>query len=220
MTMTTTIVSHRFTGFHVKPYRHRSQSLFSNFNPLGLLEVRSSFLGSRSSEYLIRNRQEREYESQPIKRSKMVFTVYADVSPAAPVPSGPPPANSWKKWIIGIILTVVLPFVARKWKLLLRLKQGFEMVAHTAEEVAEVVEKVAQQVDDVAENVADHLPDGALKKAVTVVENVAEKTARNAHYADKIIEKVDEVVEKKLDSMIEAGANRGKASSKEAKAQK
>ncbi|KAI9200851.1 hypothetical protein LWI28_014084 [Acer negundo] len=61
----------------------------------------------------------------------------------------------------------------------------------TAEHVAEIVEDVAEKVEKVAEEVADHLPQGGrLKDAVTLIENVAKETAKDAHLADQFIEKV------------------------------
>lgn len=44
---------------------------------------------------------------------------------------------------------------------------------------------------NVAEEIADHLPqDGKLKESVTFVKNVAKETAKDAHIAEDIIEKI------------------------------
>jgi hypothetical protein len=50
---------------------------------------------------------------------------------------------------------------------------------------------VAEQVDKVAEDIADDLPAGGkLKEAVTFIENLAERTAKDAQLVDDTIEKV------------------------------
>jgi hypothetical protein len=50
---------------------------------------------------------------------------------------------------------------------------------------------VAEQVDKVAEDIADDLPAGGkLKEAVTFIENLAERAAKDAQLVDDTIEKV------------------------------
>lgn len=46
-------------------------------------------------------------------------------------------------------------------------------------------------MDKVAEEVADHLPAGGkLQQAATLIEHLAEETAKSAHLVDEAIEKV------------------------------
>ncbi|XP_059455356.1 uncharacterized protein LOC132185615 [Corylus avellana] len=139
-------------------------------------------------------------------------------SPLPPLPSDPSP-GSWKVWIFGMIATVILPFLGNKWGPLLRLKREVETAANTVEAVAEVIEKVAEQVDKVAEEVADHLPAGGkLQQAATLIEHLAEETAKSAHLVDEAIEKVEEM-EKQVESWIDPLAEEAKPMPKEANGQ-
>lgn len=66
-----------------------------------------------------------------------------------------------------------------------------ETVVETAEAVTEAIENVAEEVDRVAEEVAGHLPAGGkLKQVATLIEHIAEETAKDAQMADDAIEKV------------------------------
>lgn len=56
--------------------------------------------------------------------------------------------------------------------------------------MTDIVEEVADKVEQVAEEVAEHLPDGKLKDAVTMVEHLAETAGKDAHLAGDIIDKV------------------------------
>jgi uncharacterized protein Yka (UPF0111/DUF47 family) len=130
------------------------------------------------------------------------MAVYSSVLPGPPLPSDPS-HGSWKAWIFGMIVTVILPFLGNKWGPLLKLKSEVDETANKVEAIAEAVEKVAEQVDKVAEEVADDLPAGGkLKEAVTLIENLAEQTAKTAHLVDETIEKVEEV-EEQVESLIE-----------------
>ncbi|XP_062157614.1 uncharacterized protein LOC133865257 [Alnus glutinosa] len=137
------------------------------------------------------------------------------VLPGAPLPSNPSP-GSWKVWIFGMIATVILPFLGNKWGPLLRLKRQVDTAANTVEAVAEIIEKVAEKVDKVAEDVADHLPAGGrLREAATLIEHLAEETAKGAHLVDEAIEKVEEV-ERQVESLIEPLTEEAKPMPKEA----
>ncbi|KAF2299731.1 hypothetical protein GH714_002908 [Hevea brasiliensis] len=118
------------------------------------------------------------------------MVVHNGVHPEPALPSDPS-SGSWKMWILGMIITVIIPFWRNKWWPLLKLKDRVESVVETAEHVTEIVEKVAEEVEKVSEEVADHLPEGGkLKESVTFVENVAKETAKDAHLALEVIEKV------------------------------
>ncbi|XP_057974238.1 uncharacterized protein LOC131162099 [Malania oleifera] len=107
-----------------------------------------------------------------------------------------------------MLLTIILPFLKHKWGPLLKLTREIETAAEATEHVTEMVEKVAEEVEKVTEEVVDELPEGGkLKKAVAFVENVAKETAKDAHLAQDIIEKVEETA-KEMDSFLEpADAN-------------
>ncbi|XP_024184113.1 uncharacterized protein LOC112189074 isoform X2 [Rosa chinensis] len=120
----------------------------------------------------------------------------------APTPSGAP-SHSWG-WMIGMLLTVVIPFWRHKWGPFQIIKNKVDMVMNTVEVVAEVVETVAHKVEEVADGIADKLPeDGKLKAAVETVEAIAKETAKDAHMVDKLIENV-EAAEDKVEDFFES----------------
>ncbi|OMP07495.1 hypothetical protein CCACVL1_01292, partial [Corchorus capsularis] len=67
------------------------------------------------------------------------------------VGSGPslpdPNPGSWKFWLLGMLMSVVLPFWRGKWGPLMKIKQEVETIIDTVEAVTDVVEKVAEQVE-------------------------------------------------------------------------
>ncbi|KAH6759151.1 hypothetical protein C2S51_019386 [Perilla frutescens var. frutescens] len=128
-------------------------------------------------------------------RSKGRFIVRSVVQPEVPPPSGPP--FNLINWILGIAVTVVLPFFSKKWTSLLRIKNEVETAVEIAEEIVEAVEKVAEGVEKAAENLAEDLPEGGgLRKAVDFVEHAAERANKDAHIVGDFIDKVQEVEEK------------------------
>ncbi|XP_024932087.3 uncharacterized protein LOC112492528 isoform X2 [Ziziphus jujuba] len=124
---------------------------------------------------------------------------------------GAPSNNSWKGWILGMVISLILPFWRSKWGPLLKIKKEVDMVVESVENVAEIVEMVAEKVEEVADNIADKLPgDGKLKEALRLVENVAKETAKDAHLVDQLMEKVEEV-EEKVESFMEPVLHEDKA---------
>ncbi|KAJ6709548.1 hypothetical protein OIU74_010610 [Salix koriyanagi] len=122
------------------------------------------------------------------KNTKMQMAVYSSVGTGSAHPSAPSP---WKGWILGVLLSVILPFCRNKWGGLLLMKDKIEAVVELADQVADIVEEVAEGVEKVADEVADHLPEGGrLKQVATFVENVARETAKDADLIDDVIEKV------------------------------
>ncbi|CAD5191395.1 unnamed protein product [Musa acuminata subsp. malaccensis] len=119
------------------------------------------------------------------------------------------PLSTWARWVLGSMLTLILPFWEKKWRTLLRIEGEVEMVTDAVEEVFEVVEKVATVVEKVSSEVAERLPEeGKLKDAVLSVEHVSREAAEDAHLAKDIIHKLDEVkqeVELILESVVDAG---------------
>ncbi|XP_009780660.1 uncharacterized protein LOC107785590 [Nicotiana tabacum] len=155
-----------------------------------------SFLGSRKG----------LLTSDKIKRK---FVVSSNGQPGGPFPS-PPSSNPFNGWLIGILLSIILPFFRNKWGSLLQLKNKVEDVIETVEEVVEEVENVAEEVDKVAEEIGKDLPEGLLKDTLKAVENFSEETAKFAHAAGDIIDKVQDVelkAENRVKSSVESGTD-------------
>ncbi|KAK4387355.1 hypothetical protein Sango_2342100 [Sesamum angolense] len=71
--------------------------------------------------------------------------------------------------------------------------------------MAETVENVAEAVDKAIDQIADHLPKEAkLRKVIHIVEDVAEKTAKNAHILGDVIDKLQEIEETVAKSVVES----------------
>ncbi|XP_010681025.2 uncharacterized protein LOC104896041 [Beta vulgaris subsp. vulgaris] len=114
-----------------------------------------------------------------------------EVSAATP---GPSSENPWYKWLLGVIISLVFPFARNKWGPLLTLKNKVDTAVETVEVVVETVEKVAEGVYHVADEVANQLPEGGkLQNIVCEVANVAEEAAKDAHFVDQLIEKVEDI---------------------------
>ncbi|KAJ8772229.1 hypothetical protein K2173_027406 [Erythroxylum novogranatense] len=143
--------------------------------------------------------------------------VYGVIESGSTIISDPSP-GSWNFWILGIIVTVILPFTKSKWGPLLKIKEKFDSSLQTAEQVTEVVEEVAEEVEKVAEEVADKLPaEGAFKEAVLFVEVVAKETVKDAKLADDVLERVEKM-EKEVVSAVESDIDKASWIAKEAKA--
>ncbi|KAI7746012.1 hypothetical protein M8C21_005352, partial [Ambrosia artemisiifolia] len=121
--------------------------------------------------------------------------------PGVPLPSGSP-SGSMRNWIVGIVLTFVLPFCTHKWGPLLLIKNKVDNVVNTAEYIMETIESVAEKVDNVIDNITDDLPENSsLRKTMEAVDELVEGVAKSAHIANDIIDKVEEV-EDRLESLI------------------
>nr|POE85951.1 hypothetical protein CFP56_23535 [Quercus suber] len=146
-------------------------------------------------------------------------TVRSSIPPVPPIPSSPASPGPWKHWIVGLIVSAILPFLGIKLGPLLKLKEEVDTVVEAAEEVAEVVEKVAEEVDKVAEEISEHLPEGGkLRVAAKIIEKVAEKTAEDAQLVEDVIDKF-EAVEKDVESLIDPVVDQAKKTSKEENSQ-
>ncbi|XP_030949889.1 uncharacterized protein LOC115973788 isoform X2 [Quercus lobata] len=154
-----------------------------------------------------------------VSKRKMDVTVHSSIPPVPSIPSNPASPGPWKHWIVGLIVSAILPLFGIKFGPLLKLKQEVDTVVEAAEEVAEVVEKVAEEVDKVAEEISEHLPEGGkLRVAVKIIEKVAEKTAKDAQLVEDVIDKVEEV-EKDVESLIDPVIDQAKKTSKEENSQ-
>ncbi|XP_050377670.1 uncharacterized protein LOC126794917 [Argentina anserina] len=163
-------------------------------------------LNQRESCHFLGNRNLRS-SSTSLQRfqigSKILLMVVNSVDPRTPpLPSDPSGGGSWKMWLFGILFSVIIPFTKNKWYPLLKLKEQVETALDAAEEVAEIVEKVSEKVEEVADEIGNHLPEGKLRHAAMLVEELADKTGKAAALADDIIEKTEEV-EREVDDIIE-----------------
>ncbi|XP_076909639.1 uncharacterized protein LOC143566991 [Bidens hawaiensis] len=179
--------SHNFASFSYNP---TSQTSFSKSKDLSSYDVHG--FGTRSLRY------------DPMKIiPRRSFVVRSNVTPppGVPLPSGSP-SGSMRNWIVGIVITFVLPFCTHKWGPLLVLKNRVDNVVDTAEYIMETIEAVAEKVDNVIDHITDDLPENStLRKTMEAVDELVEGVAKSAHIANNIIDKVEEV-EDKLESMI------------------
>ncbi|XP_058087488.1 uncharacterized protein LOC131234561 isoform X2 [Magnolia sinica] len=112
---------------------------------------------------------------------------------AAPEVAAKSPYPAWVTWILGAILSMVLPFWKTKLMAFLKLE---DMLEKAVENVAEEVEKVAGAVEKAIEEVEEKLPaDGKLKQAFVAVENAVKEVEKDAEIAEELIHKVDEMKE-------------------------
>ncbi|KAF7140227.1 hypothetical protein RHSIM_Rhsim06G0077100 [Rhododendron simsii] len=171
------------TGLRTRPHT-KSQTLkyFSPISRSKISKQKSCFLVNQPSRY--------SYSSKG-KRDMVVFSNLLPDVPA--LPSGPP-SDSWKSWILGAVITIILPFITHKWGPLLQFTKKIETVVETVDQVAEVIEQVAEGVEKVADEIGDNLAEGGkLRGAFDSIENAARKAADGAHLVDQILDKVEEV---------------------------
>ncbi|VFQ86767.1 unnamed protein product [Cuscuta campestris] len=130
--------------------------------------------------------------------------------PLPPSASSPDTYNPLKGWLIGILISAVIPFFRHKLGSFMQIKNAISEV----EEVVHGVEKVAEVVDKAAEEIGGKLPAGKLKDAVGVVERAAEKADKDAEALGEIIDKVEEVeetVEEGVQSLVELARHQAPA---------
>ncbi|CAH9078418.1 unnamed protein product [Cuscuta europaea] len=130
----------------------------------------------------------------------------AGVEPAAGSFLDPDPI---KGWLIGLLLSAVVPFFRHKFGSLMQIRNSIEQV----EEVVHGLEKVAEVVDKVAEEIGGTLPDGSLKEAVAMVERAAEKADKSAENLGELIDKVEELgekVEERVESLVALARHQAK----------
>ncbi|XP_021284604.1 uncharacterized protein LOC110416825 [Herrania umbratica] len=139
------------------------------------------------------------------KMNNMVVCCSLEPGPATPFPFNLIPAGTnWQFWILGVIISVLLPFTTSKWGPLLKLKNEADNMMEAAERITDVVEEVAEKVEKIADEVGDRLPEGGkLQATLQLVEDLAEETAENARRAGDLIDKVQEM-EDKMESYMES----------------
>ncbi|GER30076.1 nuclear transport factor 2 family protein, partial [Striga asiatica] len=110
------------------------------------------------------------------------------------------------KWLLGSILSMLLPLWNNKWDKLLKLEVKATKVVDEVEAVAEVVAEVAATADKALAEVAKQLPDNSkLKEAAQVMEHVSNVAAQEAKLVEDIIHKVGDLKQnlEDLDAMVE-----------------
>ncbi|KAI3513718.1 hypothetical protein L1887_21057 [Cichorium endivia] len=175
------------------------QSFF--FNPL----TKRPFLKSNKSAWNLHGRNCRSLQylsmSMNLQRATLVRQSNINPPPEPPLPSGSP-SGSLRNWIVGLVLTFILPFFTHKWGSWLLLKNQVDQKIEATEHVVKAVESAADKLDKVIDGITDDLPDGSkLKKALEFLDEIAEGVAKTAHVADDFINKVEET-EDKLESLI------------------
>ncbi|KAL2343822.1 hypothetical protein Fmac_005107 [Flemingia macrophylla] len=117
-------------------------------------------------------------------------------------PEAPPPAPAskfftfahWLRWVLGMVLSLLLPFWKPYWKQLQIIEEEAELVVEEVEEVAKVVEKVATVSEKVSEDIAEMLPEDAkLRKAVLLVEQASKEAVHDAQLTEEFAHKVEEL---------------------------
>ncbi|KAA8538127.1 hypothetical protein F0562_027735 [Nyssa sinensis] len=212
MASTRLIVPYSSNRLHIRPFCKVQNSIFSPISYSAISKHRdgSRLLTGQSLQYLSTQ------TPQSDRNTKMDLIVCSSVQPGAPLPSGGSPSNSWRGWMLGMLITIILPFMKHKWGPLFQLTKRVENAVEAAEFVVETIENVAKKVEEVAEDIADEIPAGGkLKEAIDFVEQVAEGTAKAAHLVDGVIDKFQEV-EEKVESMMEPVKDEANEVAKEA----
>ncbi|KAH6760130.1 hypothetical protein C2S52_009424 [Perilla frutescens var. hirtella] len=121
------------------------------------------------------------------------------------------PSSSWQKWLIGLLLTVILPAVGYKGGLFSNLKSKIDKAVETVEHVAEMVEEVAEKAEKIVEEVEEKLPeDSKLKDALESFEGLAKMAVTEAKKAEDVVNKVKDVEEELEATLIKARKDQAK----------
>ncbi|KAK4784023.1 hypothetical protein SAY86_018391 [Trapa natans] len=115
---------------------------------------------------------------------------------------------AWTRWMIGSLLTLLLPFLKVRWGSKLERIQGeAEIVVEEVEKVAEMVEKVATVAEKVSEEAAESIQDenSKLKEAAMWVEKASKEAAHDAQLTQDLIHKVEAIEQDMgdLEGMVE-----------------
>ncbi|KAK6156779.1 hypothetical protein DH2020_011027 [Rehmannia glutinosa] len=114
--------------------------------------------------------------------------------------------SNWVKWLLGSIISFMLPLWTNKWHNLLTLEGKAVKVVEEVEVVAEVVEKVATTTDKALAEVVNQLPDNSkLKEAAQIMEHVSSVAAQDAQLIENIFHKAGDVKQdvEELEKMVE-----------------
>ncbi|XP_073156264.1 uncharacterized protein [Henckelia pumila] len=121
--------------------------------------------------------------------------------------SSPDPATApWKKWLVGILLTVILPAIGHKGGLFVGLKAKIDKAIEKVELVTEVVEEIADEAEKIVEELEAKLPgDSKLRKTLDKFDNLAKLAVNEAKQAEDIVHKVREVEQEVENELLKAG---------------
>ncbi|KAK4417110.1 hypothetical protein Salat_2536500 [Sesamum alatum] len=127
------------------------------------------------------------------------FKIKASASPNNPF-------SSWQKWLLGLLLTVILPALGYKGGLFLNLKSKIDNAIETVEHVTEVVEEVAEEAEKIVEEVEEKLPgDSQIKEALESLDDLARKAVLEAKKAEDVVHKVKDAEEEIEEAMVKTG---------------
>ncbi|KAM7518544.1 hypothetical protein LguiB_017506 [Lonicera macranthoides] len=174
--------------FNMKPSQRFQSNLLRPVSNFGVPKQRIG-LGFFST------RRSNDFSAIKIKRD---FAVHSSILPGG----SSSPSNSMKGWLLGMVVTIVLPFFTHKWGPLLKWTKSIESVVETVEQITNSVESVAEKLHEVAENIEESLPQGNLRNVFDFIENTAEEIAKGADVAGDLIDKIQEV-EDKVEAFIE-----------------
>ncbi|KAM5575363.1 hypothetical protein ABKV19_014368 [Rosa sericea] len=102
--------------------------------------------------------------------------------------------SNWVRWILGALLSILIPVWTHKyWGNLQKIEGEAEVVMEEVDNVAKVVERVATVAEKVSADVADKLPTDhtRLKEIALLIERVSELAAQDARLTQDFIHKVD-----------------------------
>ncbi|XP_075481931.1 uncharacterized protein LOC142522433 [Primulina tabacum] len=119
--------------------------------------------------------------------------------------SSDPSTAPWKKWLLGVLFTVILPAAGHKGGLFVGLKAKIDKAIETVEVVTDVVEGIAEETDKIVEEVESKLPgDSKLRKTLDKLDDLTKKAVDEAKQAEDIIHKVREVEQDIEDELSKA----------------
>ncbi|CAN0923149.1 hypothetical protein LINGRAHAP2_LOCUS33431 [Linum grandiflorum] len=136
-------------------------------------------------------------------KSKNLVVVHSNVGPG-PTASDPstPPGSNWRGWLVGVLMSFLLPLWRNQLWSLKKLEDKVEAVVETIEEVVETVEEVAEKVEEVAEEMGKSMPEGKLKHMLEDIEEAADKAEKAAELAHQVLDKV-QAAEDQVESLID-----------------
>ncbi|XP_011097529.1 uncharacterized protein LOC105176430 [Sesamum indicum] len=138
-------------------------------------------------------------------------SVSSNIQPKASSSSSDSSSSPWKKWLLGVLFTVILPAVGHKGGLLLGLKGKIDQAIETVEHVTEVVEEIAEEAEKIVEEVEEKLPgDSKLKEALESFDDLAKMAVKEAKKAEDLVHKVKDVEEEIEDALLKAGKDEAK----------
>ncbi|GAA0140969.1 hypothetical protein LIER_02218 [Lithospermum erythrorhizon] len=124
--------------------------------------------------------------------------------------SPPQPTRNWKRWVLGILISVIIPSYTHKLGPLGVWKDEFDSRLQEVEEAIEGGEKVATAVEKVAEKWLDSLPEGWLKDTLTIMEQGAERASKLFNKVDNVIDEFQEEEKKIVENWVESAEDRTK----------